>query len=463
VALPLGQGKAAATGVRAYARAGIEPSPLALASDDDAIAGVLTIDILDVIGTDFFGEGVTAKAVTQALAGSDASEIVVRINSPGGSPFEGAAIRSLLRGHAIEANAKIVVEVHGLAASAATIVAAAGDEVRIASDAMFMIHEASGLVMGEASDMRDVAEMLDKVNATMAAIYAKQTGKTKAQIRKLMKAETWMTGAEAVKEGFADALISSDKKKAKATNERTFAALADYERTPDEVLNLYRSSRGEMLVAAMSGQATTATHTEVPPGPATTSAVRIENIEPKQTPREPKTMNLSALAIALGLDSEASEQTVLEAAATMRTQLQTQKAALEEVQSQLVTAKAELAAERDASAAALIDARVEKMVAGEKITPAEATKLRAKIEKFLAAGAVDLLEDELAEIEARGAHSAATVSGLGAKPAPSPTTTVRGRTRKDVERAAADMGLDIKSYLNHQPAFAELFPEQQSA
>lgn len=190
---------------------------------------------------------------------------------------------------------------------------------------------------------------------------------------------------------------------------------------------------------------------------------------PEPTPKEPETMNLSAVAIALGLAAEATEQDVLTAAAEARGQLASQKVALEETQTQLVAAQAELKANKDTHAASLLDARVEKMVAGEKLTPAMATKLREKIVKFTAAGALNLLEDELVEIESRDAHSAANTSGAAEDPAPEPTGTILGRTRADVEAAAAESGLELDVYLKHQAAFRPLFPEwknppaQQSA
>jgi ATP-dependent protease ClpP protease subunit len=442
------------TGARAYSKAGLEPSPLALVTRDDG--DVLTIDMFDVIGFDFWGDGITSKAVSQALVGSEASTVRLRINSPGGEAFEGTAIRSLLREHARETGAKILVEIHGLAASAATVIAAAGDEVRIAEDAMFMVHEAWWVAIGEADEMRAVADILDKINDAMASIYSKVTGKTKAQARKIMKAETWMTGAEAVKEGFADSVFDSDtgakkKTRAKASNERMFATLSCYERTPERLLDLYRNANGEMLVAAMSG----------------TAAPEPQPSEP--TPQEPETMNLSAIAIALGLAAEATEQEVLEQASTLASQLKSAQDSLESTRDKLTTAEEEIKNLTAAHATKILDLRIESLVAAEKISPAEATDLQTESAEFAAAGVPQLFEKTLAKIEKRESHSATTTSELGTRPAPEATETVNGRTSEDVKKAAREMGMSLDDYLKNQPAFRELFPEwkdtaaQQSA
>ncbi|HET7412604.1 MAG TPA: head maturation protease, ClpP-related [Pararhizobium sp.] len=172
-----------------------EMVPLAAGSDDNVIT------IFDVIGEDFWtGAGVTAKRVSAALRAIGERDVVVKINSPGGDMFEGIAIYNLLRAHP----AKVTVEVLGWAASAASIIAMAGDEIRMGLGTFMMVHNAWGIVIGNRHDMREVAEMFDGFDAAIADIYEARTGMKRSGIEKLMDAETFMGPSEAVKNGFAD-------------------------------------------------------------------------------------------------------------------------------------------------------------------------------------------------------------------------------------------------------------------
>jgi ATP-dependent protease ClpP protease subunit len=169
-----------------------------LAASDDSDN---TISMFDVIGEDFWtGGGVTAKRIAAALRVIGNHEVVVRINSPGGDMFEGIAIYNLLRAHP----AKVTVEVLGWAASAASIIAMAGDEIRMGLGTFMMVHNAWGMVVGNRHDMRDAAELFDGFDSAIADIYEARTGMSRADIDKLMDAETFMGPSEAVKNGFAD-------------------------------------------------------------------------------------------------------------------------------------------------------------------------------------------------------------------------------------------------------------------
>ena len=143
---------------------------------------------------------VDAADVARQLQDTEAETIRVRINSPGGSAFDGVAIMNALTGH----TARVVVEVDGLAASAASIIAMAGDEVVMRPGSEMMIHEAHVLAAGEAKDMRQVADMLDKTNDSMAQVYADRAGGDTETWREAMAAETWFTADEAVEAGLAD-------------------------------------------------------------------------------------------------------------------------------------------------------------------------------------------------------------------------------------------------------------------
>jgi ATP-dependent Clp protease protease subunit len=179
------------------------------------------IYLYGVIGGDWFGEGVTAKQFADDLkALGDVKNIDLRINSEGGSVFDGKAMYSLLNEH----KAKIVVHIDGLAASAASFVAMAGDEIEIAEGGFVMIHNAYMLAMGDAVALRRSADMLDTVNNTIIDVYVARTKGDRKAIAKMMDNETWMTGAEAVKNGFADKMVENLKVAASVTNAEAIKA-----------------------------------------------------------------------------------------------------------------------------------------------------------------------------------------------------------------------------------------------
>jgi ATP-dependent Clp protease protease subunit len=166
--------------------------------DFRARAGAPTeIVIYDEIGA----FGIPAKAFLDELKALGAApELTVRINSPGGSVFDGVAIYNALRRH----DAVITVWVDGIGASIASMIAMAGDEVVMPENAMLMLHDPSGLVMGTAADMRAMAEALDRMKAGMVAAYRDKSGRDDAEIEALMAAETWLSAEEAVALRLAD-------------------------------------------------------------------------------------------------------------------------------------------------------------------------------------------------------------------------------------------------------------------
>lgn len=160
-----------------------------------------TITMFEVIGEDFWtGGGVTAKRVSAALRSIGDKDVTVKINSPGGDMFEGIAIYNLLRKHP----AKVTVEVMGWAASAASIIAMAGDDIRMGLGTFMMVHNAWGGVIGNRHDMRDAAEMFEGFDSAIADIYEARTGQKRDKITDLMDAETFMGPKDAVALGFAD-------------------------------------------------------------------------------------------------------------------------------------------------------------------------------------------------------------------------------------------------------------------
>jgi ATP-dependent Clp protease protease subunit len=157
-----------------------------------------TVYLYDVIDSWF---GVDAQEFVRELAALDVETIHVRINSPGGSVFDGMAIYNALKQH----RAEIVTHVDGLAASAASVIALAGDEVRMGTGAFLMIHNAWGMAIGDADEMRQMADTLEKINGSLVGIYATRTGMDAEEVQALMDAETWFTAEEAIEAGLADA------------------------------------------------------------------------------------------------------------------------------------------------------------------------------------------------------------------------------------------------------------------
>ena len=171
-------------------------------------ANEATIYLYDVIGDDWFG-GITAADFAAQLNAITAQTIHLRINSPGGDVFAGRAMATALQQHP----ANVIAHIDGLAASSASWVALACDEVEIANGAFFMIHNSWTLAMGDKTAMLDTAALLEKIDNTFVADYSKRTGKTADEIRAWMDAETWFEAADAVANGFADR-IAAEKQKA---------------------------------------------------------------------------------------------------------------------------------------------------------------------------------------------------------------------------------------------------------
>jgi ATP-dependent Clp protease protease subunit len=159
-------------------------------------------DAAEVVIYDEIGAfGIPAKAFLDELkALGPVAELTLRINSPGGSVFDGVAIYNALKRH----QAKVTVWIDGIAASIASMIAMAGDEIVMPENAMLMLHDPSGLVLGTAADMRGMAEALDKIKAGMVAAYRDKSGAGDPEIEALMAAETWLSAEEAVELGLAD-------------------------------------------------------------------------------------------------------------------------------------------------------------------------------------------------------------------------------------------------------------------
>ncbi|MNS73413.1 ATP-dependent Clp protease proteolytic subunit 1 [compost metagenome] len=221
--------------------------PRALASWNPGIRaaaneGDNTISIFDVIGQDWWtGEGVTSKRIAIALRQIGDRDVVVNINSPGGDYFEGLAIYNLLREH----KGRVTVKILGIAASAASVIAMAGDEVQIARAGFLMIHNAWVCACGDRHQLRETADWLEPFDATAADIYGVRTGIDTADLATMLDKETWIGGADAVERGFADTLLSSDQV-TDDPNQRERGDRLRAERSADNLGRLAGASRAEI-------------------------------------------------------------------------------------------------------------------------------------------------------------------------------------------------------------------------
>lgn len=169
--------------------------------DDEA-----TIYVYDVID-DYYG--VSAEQFVKDLNEIDAKTVNIRINSPGGDVFGARAMQTAM----MQSEKTIVAHVDGVAASAATFLAMGADEIRMTDGAFFMIHNAWTLAIGNAQEMRELADFLDKVDGSIANDYAKKTGENLEDVKALMSAETWFTAAEAKDIGLVDEIVEGKKAK----------------------------------------------------------------------------------------------------------------------------------------------------------------------------------------------------------------------------------------------------------
>lgn len=196
------------------------PTICAFEPDADAVerwnAGIMaanqssenTISILDIIGEDFWtGGGVTSKRVSAALRAIGDQEVFVDLNSPGGDFFEGVAIYNALRAHP----KKVTVRVLGLAASAASVIAMAGDEIQIGKAGFLMVHNAWVIAIGNRHDLAEAARTMEPFDDAMATVYAERAGVKKTKAAEWMDNETWFNGEQAVAEGLADDFLPADQ------------------------------------------------------------------------------------------------------------------------------------------------------------------------------------------------------------------------------------------------------------
>lgn len=199
-----------------------------------------TIYLYDEIGP----WGVTADEFAKGLAEVTASTIHLRVNSPGGDVFDARAMVTALRSH----HAKVIAHIDGVAASAASFLALACDEVEISDGAMIMIHRPWGWAAGDADELRSTATVLDQIESSMVDDYERKTGQPREQIAAWLAAETWFTAQEAVEYGFADRIAgaSEGEEDDAGTTEET-----EEEPTPEAKLAARAKARRAYLAARL--------------------------------------------------------------------------------------------------------------------------------------------------------------------------------------------------------------------
>lgn len=192
--------------------------------------GTAEIKIYDEIGM----WGVSARQFSDELTAlGQVKNINLHIHSPGGDVFDGIAIYNLLNKHP----ATLTVYIDGLAASMASVIAMAGDKVVMPENAMMMIHKPWGISGGNANEMRDYADLLDKVEAVLIPAYASKTGKTSEELAPMLESETWLNGRECVEMGFADELAPAVTVMARLESKKA----EEFEDMPQSLKNMIMS------------------------------------------------------------------------------------------------------------------------------------------------------------------------------------------------------------------------------
>lgn len=203
--------------------------------------------LYEQVGESFWGEGISAKAFQKELTAlGKVSTINLRINSPGGDVFDGFAIYNQLKQHP----ARVEVDVDGVAASIASIIAMAGDEIRMAANSLLMIHNPHGMAIGDEDEMNRVAALLKTIKGNLVDTYVARTGIDKGKVADWMDDETWLTAQAAVENGFAD----------RVTEEARVSACFDYFRNFRNVPAALKRQAGQQPVldmrrVALQGQA----------------------------------------------------------------------------------------------------------------------------------------------------------------------------------------------------------------
>lgn len=188
--------------------------------------------LYDPVGERMFSDGMSDKRFQKELTALGKVDLInLHINSPGGDVFQGFAIFNMLNAHP----AKIVVDIDGVAASISSIIAMAGDTIRIAKNAMMMIHDPQGAAAGTSEDLRRRAALMDTVKVNLAQTYVNRTGQKLADVEAWMSDETWLTSDAAVQYGFADQITE-------ASQITAFFDMQNFRNVPETLKNRMQAS-----------------------------------------------------------------------------------------------------------------------------------------------------------------------------------------------------------------------------
>ena len=244
------------------------------------------ISIYDEIG--FWGVSAASFAQDLKDCGNNLKQINLHIHSPGGDVFDGIAIYNLLKNHP----ANVIVYIDCLAASMASVIAMAGNEVIMPENAMMMIHKPWGIQGGDAEDMRKYADLLDKVENTLIPAYANKTGKTPEELAEMLSAETWLNGKECVEQGFADKLAEPLVAMASIKSRK----LEDFENMPKAMKDMLFKPQGN----AGSNPAPQATPTEQSAPVNQTQTVTVDNTAQVQADLNKRNADIKAVFAPFG-------------------------------------------------------------------------------------------------------------------------------------------------------------------
>lgn len=201
--------------------------------------------------------GVTARQFASSMkALGDLDHINLHIHSPGGDVFDGIAIYNLLNSH----SASKTVYIDGLAASMASVIAMVGNPIIMPENAMMMIHKPWGITGGDANNMRDYADLLDKVEAVLIPSYAKKTGKSSDELALLLGEETWMTAQECLEHGFADQISTAVQAMARINSKR----IEEFDAMPNALKNMITKPKATTQAPANPQPAPTPAAVPVP-------------------------------------------------------------------------------------------------------------------------------------------------------------------------------------------------------
>lgn len=198
------------------------------------------------VGETWWGDGFTPRQVAEALAIAGPGPLTVRINSGGGIAFDGVAIYSLLKSH----DGEVTIIVDGIAASAASLIAMAG-KLKMREGSMLMIHDASSIAWGNATEMERTAAVLNKLSDQYARLYAQKSGGSDDEMREIMKAETWLTAEEAVALKLCDEIIKETETEPKPVAQFDYRL---YAKTPASIMARRRAPPEQKQPAATSSQ-----------------------------------------------------------------------------------------------------------------------------------------------------------------------------------------------------------------